>query len=305
MKSQIQKTKSKKPIKSSFCPTVIFEPVPESLIYPVTQLNAKRYLLSASLFFVALSFGLWILSFYSQSAFSQTPTPNVNTSFGVASYLPVNDKNAKDGSIIAVSGTGYKASTVAYDSLIAGVITENPAVSFEIEGQDGKYPVMKTGTVYVLVSTQNGIIKKGDFITTSNQPGIGQKATKGGTIVGTALEGYSENTVGKIPVALNIMYLSSGTSFVTSLFDLGNISSVAAHEQPSVFLKYLIAAVIMIVSFAFGFLSFGRIASRGIEALGRNPLAGRIIQLGILLNVLITLAIIGTGFALAIFVIRL
>jgi F0F1-type ATP synthase membrane subunit c/vacuolar-type H+-ATPase subunit K len=62
---------------------------------------------------------------------------------------------------------------------------------------------------------------------------------------------------------------------------------------------------VVILSFILGFISFGRIANTGVEALGRNPLAGKMIQFGIFLNVLITISIVIAGFALAYFVLRL
>jgi len=61
----------------------------------------------------------------------------------------------------------------------------------------------------------------------------------------------------------------------------------------------VVAAFIVIISFIFGFLSFSRVAARGVEALGRNPMAKKTIQLGILLNVIITLGIIVAGLLLA------
>ncbi|HRN96392.1 MAG TPA: hypothetical protein PLD54_03025, partial [Candidatus Levybacteria bacterium] len=76
-------------------------------------------------------------------------------------------------------------------------------------------------------------------------------------------------------------------------------------EEPTTVFKYFLAGLIMVLAFVIGFFSFGRIANTGIEALGRNPLASRMIQLGIMLNVLITVAIIASGLVMAYFVIRL
>jgi hypothetical protein len=84
-----------------------------------------------------------------------------------------------------------------------------------------------------------------------------------------------------------------------------NLTAVATTEEPTVVFKYFLAGMILLLSFVIGFFSFGRIANTGIEALGRNPLAAKIIQLGIMLNVLITVAIIGSGLVMAYFVLRL
>jgi hypothetical protein len=55
----------------------------------------------------------------------------------------------------------------------------------------------------------------------------------------------------------------------------------------------------VILSFVIAVGYFGRISSLGIEALGRNPLAGRMIIFSIVLHVILALAIVGVGVAAA------
>jgi hypothetical protein len=43
----------------------------------------------------------------------------------------------------------------------------------------------------VKVSTKNGDIQPGDYITTSDIPGVGMKATEPGRVIGKALTGLS------------------------------------------------------------------------------------------------------------------
>ena len=64
------------------------------------------------------------------------------------------------------------------------------------------------------------------------------------------------------------------------------------------------AGIVVLLSFVLGIFSFGRVANTGVEALGRNPLAGRMIQLGIVVNALITVAIIGAGMFIAYVIVR-
>lgn len=231
-------------------------------------------------------------------------------SIGIANYVRVSE-TVKEGDIISFSPNGYFLSTGAYDPMVAGVITKNPAISFTVENETTS-PVVSKGDAFVNVSTQNGDIKKGDPITTSKIKGVGMKADKSGYILGTALEGYSTkdtNAVGQIAVSLDIHYnyyaKDSGGNSKTGLSDILNLSILATYESPSVIAKYVIAGVIVILCTIFAFFSFGRIASLGIEALGRNPLAGKLIQLGIIINVVITIVIILAGVAMAYFVIRL
>ncbi len=251
-----------------------------------------------SVLVISLFFG-----FFVKPAISQV----FDTSFGVANYLPIAEDNVQDGAIIVSAQGRYTLSKNEYDPQMVGVVSENAAVVFEIDGSDQK-PVVANGNAYVLVSTVNGEIRKGDLITSSTRPGIGMKAAKSGYVVGSALEDFTStntNEVKKINVALNIRYSTFQTKATQSLLDILNLTAVATTEEPTTVFKYFLAGLILVISFVIGFFSFGRIANAGIEALGRNPLAGRMIQLGIMLNVLITVAIIASGVVMAYFVLRL
>lgn len=229
-----------------------------------------------------------------------------DTSFGVASYVPVKDKSADDGSIISFNSGGYFLSKTVYDPQAVGVVSENPAVAFNIEGAGT--PVIASGNVNVKVNATNGPIKRGDPVTTSAVPGVGMKASRSGFVIGTALDEFSSTNskeVGKINVALHFYYLSFTNKNNNNILDLLNLSAISVYETPTVVFRYFLAALILVLCIIFGFFSFGRIAGRGIEALGRNPLAARMIQFGIFLNVLVTIAIISAGLVLAYFVLRL
>lgn len=51
-----------------------------------------------------------------------------------------------------------------------------------------KSPVVSDGAAFVRYNLQNGPIQKGDYITISNEPGVGMKATESGFTIGVALE---------------------------------------------------------------------------------------------------------------------
>jgi F0F1-type ATP synthase membrane subunit c/vacuolar-type H+-ATPase subunit K len=55
----------------------------------------------------------------------------------------------------------------------------------------------------------------------------------------------------------------------------------------------------MVVAFTLGLVYFGRIARAGVEAMGRNPMAKRMIQLSVLLHVVLTIIIVLTGLGIA------
>jgi len=220
---------------------------------------------------------------------------------GVAVSLPIAETNLKDGNIISASPDGYRLARVIYDSNLYGVYTESPAIF--LQNSDPKLkPVITSGKAEVLVSSINGDIKENDFITTSTIPGVGQKADKNGVILGTALQDYSnsdKNASGRILVAVNPHFNASFNDAATNLWQaLENASNPALLTQLSS-LRYIIAAMIVLISFVIGFMYFGRIAAKGIEALGRNPLAGRMIQLNLILNLFIMIVVVSFGIGVA------
>lgn len=246
----------------------------------------KKFLLFLPIIFFA---------FFAIQAFAQ----DIGTGF--ATPLTINEKTVRDGDIISATQNGYKLSTYAYDPSIFGVVSTTPAVL--IKDNSGKNSlVLTSGKTLVRVSTINGAIKKNDLITSSSIAGAGQKADLNGYILGIALEDYSNsnpNAVGKILVSIDPHYNATFVAVKTNLIQ--NIKSIAAAPtlSPLTTLRYILAALIAIASFVLGFIYFGRIARAGVEALGRNPLASRMIQLGIVLNVALTAGIILVGVGIA------
>lgn len=231
------------------------------------------------------------------------------SSFGIANPTVIKDKVVRDGDIISNSDNGYTLTRSSYDPRLYGVVTINPAVAFNTNEPGVRYPVVSSGNTFVNVSTINGKIKDGDPITSSPIPGVGMKASESGYVLGYAMENFNSDDareIKKIKVSVNKQFyapLSSGPR--SSLLDIFRLSTIATYEKPLTVLRYLVAAIVVLLSFILGFLSFGRVASVGVEALGRNPLAARMIQLGILLNVLITIMILASGLAISFFILKI
>lgn len=225
-----------------------------------------------------------------------------SNSSGIAVSVNIIDKDAKDGNIIVSSSKGYGITTMPYNPNIYGVLTENPAMYIQNTETPDSKPVITWGKAFVLVSTVNGKIAKNDYITTSNKAGVGQRADKNGRVLGTALEAYSNadpKSIGKILVAVNPNFNTSLGNARTNLIEtLKNATDFSPLSQLTS-LRYVLAAVIVVLSFIIGFIYFGRIARSGVEALGRNPLASRIIQLNIILNLFLMIIIILVGLGLA------
>ncbi len=232
-----------------------------------------------------------------------------DVSLGIANYVSITGENIKDGDIISSTEKGNILSQTPYDPLVIGVVSTKPAVSLNLEvEEENTYPLASSGTVRVNVSSINGDIKAGDLIAASEIPGVGMKANKAGYVIGRSLDAYSstdQSEIGAINVALNMHYSYSSSRTQSSLKDILNLSVLATYESPSAVFRYVVAGIVLILAFVLGVFSFGRVANTGVEALGRNPLAGKMIQFGIIVNVLITLLIIASGFGLAFLIVRL
>lgn len=232
---------------------------------------------------------------------------------GIAEYVPIADSEVTDGDIITFTNGRYERARTPYDSNLIGVINTEPAIALNTRGPDSIWAVVTHHTVQTNVSNANGHIRAGDFITSSNEAGIGIKATTGGTVIGTALASFEpqdQRAVGQIPVEINITYAVPNNaqppdkqrSTVGQFLRILTSGAQAAAAEPSTALRYIIAAIVLILSMGFGFLVFGRTAVNGIIAIGRNPLARRSIILAIFFNVLITVTLVASGLALSLLI---
>jgi hypothetical protein len=123
------------------------------------------------------------------------------------------DNSIQPGDIVMVDGSikaGVQKTTRPYDSRTLGIISTNPGLVLgENTGENNK-PVLLAlnGRVPVKVSTENGDIEPGDYLTTSSKPGVAMKATKPGQMIGKALESYKETDPEKVGIILTFTNLS-------------------------------------------------------------------------------------------------
>jgi trimeric autotransporter adhesin len=78
-----------------------------------------------------------------------------------------------------------KLSSEPYDLKIIGVF------KYDVKFDNPRFmpnPIQQEGCIKVLYTNENGIIKKGDLITSSSKPGVAMKATKAGMMLGIAME---------------------------------------------------------------------------------------------------------------------
>lgn len=221
-----------------------------------------------------------------------------------AYIINANGKSINDGSIISYSKQGRILSHIAYDPNISGVVSRNVALVLYTDASHRGLPIISNGVVYVLVSTKNGFIKKGEQIATSTIPGVGVKAVKSGYIVGTALEDYNNpnpNSIGKIAVKLNLKYFNSILTFPYSLSDILNLIDLPINENPTYLFAYIAVGVIL-ASIVFMFLNFNR---KVTKTLNSNPTAGQAIHLSIVFNVAMFFLIVLTVLTLSFLLFRL
>lgn len=120
----------------------------------------------------------------------------------------VTDRDYPVGTVLVMADFGYKsarACTNEYDTKVVGVVSDNASL---IMGKvDARYKeiVAMVGVIKVKANNINGIIKKGDLLTTSSIYGQAQKAInpKVGTIIGKALEDLNTRE-GEIMALVNL-----------------------------------------------------------------------------------------------------
>jgi len=220
---------------------------------------------------------------------------------GTAIGLQINGTVA-NGDIITTLSNGYTLSKSPYDPQIFGVVSLHPAVYLKDTTASDDTPVISSGVVLVRVSSQNGNIKSGDFITSSAMPGIGVKATENGYVLGLADQNYASNDpkkVGLIYVTLQPHYEQINNDIAHTAFDTFSLGISAAMSTPLGVIRYFIAGLITLLSFFFGFRFFARASNRGIEAIGRNPLAKQAILVTVFFNTVITIFIMFFGVAIS------
>jgi hypothetical protein len=155
---------------------------------------------------------------------SGTLTTNVGN-YDLAEDYPTQDDGLEAGDIVSADNLldGFVAkSKGSYDKTVIGIYSEKPGFRLSQAGGtiDGAraVPIALAGRVPVKVSTENGVIKKGDYLTTSSVSGIAMKATKPGQTIGKALEDFN-GTSGKVIAFVNVSFADPGNLFDKFSFD--------------------------------------------------------------------------------------
>ena len=260
------------------------------------------------------------------SAKTPTPTPtNQPPNFSFATTFQITDPDLQDGDIISLDKEKNQMirSKIPYDEQMYGVYVKNPKILYH--NISGDIPIARTGEVNVNITTLNGPIKIGDYISASVIPGKGQKASEfTGYMLGIALTPFSEKDgtevvyqeknfrQGQVKVAVGIgpaspaLIKAAGGIFGTLRYITSSfLYNIGTSRQVEKIFRYFLAASVAIISILASLLFFGKNITKGIEMIGRNPLAKVPIQTMILVNVIIIAVIALGGIILSLIILSL
>jgi len=150
-------------------------------------------------------------------------------------YYAASDTPLTAGDIVSIDPSisdGVKQSPIAYDNTILGVISTQPGVTLgNSDSPSGVQELVAlAGRVPIHVTNKNGNIVAGDYLTSSDIPGVAMRAAESGRMVGIAMEDFapdpSEGTaMGSILVFVNPGWspgdLTGTTSTASSTFSIG------------------------------------------------------------------------------------
>jgi hypothetical protein len=236
---------------------------------------------------------IWIVSFNQIAA--QTNKAPISSS--IAQRVEIKGENVLDGSVTCTITGGLGLCAQPYSPSMYGVVSDNPTANIDLQDViNGRY-VVTDGLVGVRINNTNGNITKGDFVTSSDTPGVAVKATENGYVLGTVMQDVNMDISGEavVMIALNIHPEAKLSNTRSNLITVIRDASKAPILEPLASFRYVLAAILVVVSFSLGFIYFGRMANTGVEAIGRNPLAESAIRRNVVLHVFVTLVIILVG----------
>lgn len=248
-----------------------------------------------------------------------------NVQFNIARTLTIEDAEAGDGDIMSLTDKRetLTRSTKAFDERMYGVLVADPVMVYRTLST---LPVARQGDAIMNVTTMGGPIAVGDYVTSSPIPGKGQKAEGlAGYMVGVALSSFDgqgasasadyngkQYAIGKVKVNVGIgpaspvLTKAAGGIFGT-LKQLATaiMFNISSSKQAERIIRYILAVLIAIIIIYVSYKTFGNNITKGMEAIGRNPLAKGSIQAMITLNIILLAISCIAGVALSLIVISL
>lgn len=204
----------------------------------------------------------------------------------VVPYSVAGDRPLSGGTVVVFEKEGsVRAARHDEARYVIGAVAPLPKDSLAA----GKVGVVSSGIVSVVVSNQNGPIKKGDRITLSAIEGVAMKAQAPGWIIGVAqtdflpTSGAAKQQVitgdgRQVPVALKEIPLLLSVSYYGSEQSTGALGwlqaaaeVIAGHEVPLE--RAIWAALIFAISIILLVAFVASAVKQSLIAIGRNPMA--------------------------------
>jgi hypothetical protein len=245
--------------------------------------------------------------------------------FNIARTIIIDDKDAVDGDIMSLAPKKETLvrSAKNSDERMFGVLISNPVMVYRTLST---LPVARDGEATVNVTMLGGAIEVGDYITSSPIAGKGQKAEGvAGYMVGVALSAFDGESasasadlngkkyaVGRVKINVGIgpaspVITKAAGGLLGTLKQLATaiLFNISTSKQAERIIRYILAVLIAVIIIYVSYRTFGRNVTKGIEAIGRNPLAKASIQTMITLNIILLAVSVIAGIALSLVVISL
>lgn len=198
---------------------------------------------------------------------------------------------------------------------MSGVVVDSQDAPVTLSQEGQRFFVAKTGKFEVLVSTQNGPIQSGDYVTISAVTGIGMKAgTKESFVVGRALASFDGNSsaigsstitdstgaqrpvsIGRVLTDINVAKNPLLKSTEPSVPEFLKKASEAVAGKPVAAIRiYLGLVIFTIATIIAGSLLYSGVRS-ALISIGRNPLSKKSILKGMFQVILTGLTIFILG----------
>lgn len=195
---------------------------------------------------------------------------------------------------------------------LLGVVVESNQSLIAASNSDTDVQVVTNGTALALVSTLNGDIHKGDAISASPINGVGMRAIVAGRILGIAQTDFSAKSDGAISKQVKTKTGEQTISLgqTTLLLSVGyftprNNSSIPEPVQNLARLivgkdvspiRIVLAATLLLIGITLSIIIINSAVRSSLESVGRNPLARKAINSGLLKILVLTVAILLLSF---------
>ncbi len=166
---------------------------------------------------------------------------------------------------------------------IYGVVIDPSQAPLTVQRQGQQVYVASSGSYPVLVSTQNGSIRPGDYISVSSIQGVGAKATNDeSNILGQALSSFDGSSnvitsangtnIGRVTVSIGPGRNPLLVNDVSIPSPLRSIGQAIAGRSVSALRIYAALAIFLVTAIIAASLLYVGVRS-GMTAIGRNPLS--------------------------------